>query len=111
MSSQPDTTHRIVVGIDASPPSIAALEWAAHQAELTGAKLEVLMMWEWPTSYGWSLPVPSEYDPEQDAAKALDERASRSHHPARRPRGPPGPPAGQGVTRSGPPRGRQPRSW
>ncbi|MGD0312590.1 MAG: universal stress protein [Acidimicrobiales bacterium] len=83
MSSQPDTTHRIVVGIDASPPSIAALEWAAHQAELTGAKLEVLMMWEWPTSYGWSLPVPSEYDPEQDAAKALDEALEpvRNEHP------------------------------
>jgi nucleotide-binding universal stress UspA family protein len=83
MSSQPDSTRRIVVGIDASPSSMAALEWAAHQAELTGATLDVLMMWELPTSYGWSLPVPSEYDPEHDAAKALDEALEpvRKGHP------------------------------
>jgi len=83
MSSQPETPQRIVVGIDISPASMAALEWAAHQAELTGATLEVLMTWEWPTSYGWSLPVPSGYDPEQDAAKVLDQALAplRKEHP------------------------------
>ncbi len=72
MSSQPDSSHRIVVGTDGSPSSTKAVEWAAHQAELTGAVLEVLMTWEWPASYGWSLPVPSEYDPAQDAEQALE---------------------------------------
>jgi nucleotide-binding universal stress UspA family protein len=70
--SSPATSPRIVVGVDGSPSSLAAVEWAVHQAELTGAGLEALMTWEWPTSYGWSLPVPSEYDPAHDAEASLD---------------------------------------
>ena len=77
MSSRPEATHRIVVGVDGSPSSMAALEWAANQAGLTGATLEVLMTWEWPTSYGWSIPIPSGYDPEHDSAKALDKMLKR----------------------------------
>jgi nucleotide-binding universal stress UspA family protein len=72
-STEPESTHRIVVGIDGSSTSIAALEWAAKQAEFTGATLEVMMTWEWPPSFGWSLPVPSDYDPGRDGAKVLDE--------------------------------------
>jgi nucleotide-binding universal stress UspA family protein len=82
MSSQPET-HRIVVGVDGSPSSMAALEWAANHAGLTGAILEVLMTWEWPASYGWSLPIPSGYDPQHDSAKALDKilKPVREGHP------------------------------
>lgn len=72
MSSQPET-HRIVVGIDGSPSSMAALEWAANYAGLTGATLEVLMTWEWPASYGWSIPIPAGYDLEGDCERALGE--------------------------------------
>jgi len=71
MSAEPEVEHRIVVGIDGSPSSIAALQWAANQAELTGASLEVLMAWEWPYAYGWS-PVPNDYDPARDSKKLLD---------------------------------------
>jgi nucleotide-binding universal stress UspA family protein len=76
-------THRIVVGIDGSPSSIAALDWAIHQAELTGATLDVLMTWEWPTSYGWSA-VPNDYDPAQDAETFLEDtlKSVRADHPA-----------------------------
>jgi nucleotide-binding universal stress UspA family protein len=70
MSTEPQTSHRIVVGIDGSPSSIAALEWAANQAELTGTALEVLMTWEWPYGYGWS-PVPNDYDVAHEAEKYL----------------------------------------
>jgi hypothetical protein len=59
--------------LDGSKSSIAALEWAASQAELTGAGLEVLMTWEWPTSYGMALAVPSEYDPTHESEKLLDD--------------------------------------
>ncbi len=72
MTPNSDTDHRIVVGTDGSPSSIAALEWAANQAQLTGAALEVLMTWEWPTSYGWSI-VPDNYDPTRDCEKVLAE--------------------------------------
>jgi nucleotide-binding universal stress UspA family protein len=60
MSSQPETSshppkgHRIVAGIDGSPASVTALEWAARQAEYTKSDLEVVAAWEWPTSFGWS---------------------------------------------------------
>jgi len=84
-STPPDTgsTHRIVVGVDGSDSSMAAVEWAAHQAELTGSTLEILMTWEWPTSYGWSPPVSGEYDPAHDAATALAEAVKpvRASHP------------------------------
>ena len=83
MSSQPDSSHRIVVGIDGSPASTKAVEWAARQAELTGAVLEVLVTWEWPTSYGWSLPVPTGYDPAHEAEQSLDKALEpiRKAHP------------------------------
>jgi nucleotide-binding universal stress UspA family protein len=71
MTTQPDTGHRIVVGVDGSEASVAAVAWAARQAELTGAVLEVVMTWEWPTSYGWSLPIPSGYDPAAESEKLL----------------------------------------
>ncbi len=62
--------HRIVVGVDGSVSSAAALEWAAHQASLTGALLEVVMAWEWPTVYGWS-PATAEYSPQGDCETLL----------------------------------------
>lgn len=62
--------ERIVAGTDGSPASIAALEWAARQAEFTGASLEVVAPWEWPTSYGWSF-LPDGYDPSGDLEKML----------------------------------------
>ena len=63
---------RVVVGIDGSPSSIAAAEWAARQAELTDAVLEVVMAWELPTSYGMSLPIPSDWDPDHDTGVLLE---------------------------------------
>jgi nucleotide-binding universal stress UspA family protein len=83
-STQAAATHRIVVGIDGSPTSAAVAEWAAHQAELTGADLEALMTWEWPTTYGWSLPVPSGYDPADDSETLLEQvlEPVREAHPS-----------------------------
>jgi nucleotide-binding universal stress UspA family protein len=74
---------RIVVGIDGSPPSLDALSWAARQAELTGAGLEVLMCWEWPSSYGWAVPVPDDFDPEGDVRRTLESALAplRTAHP------------------------------
>jgi nucleotide-binding universal stress UspA family protein len=64
--------HRIVVGIDGSTSSGATLEWAANQARLTGSNLEVLSTWEWPTSYGWTVPIPSDFDPRAEAANEVE---------------------------------------
>ena len=52
MTSASDSGHRhIVVGVDGSASSIAALNWAAHQAELTGTRLDAVTAWQWPSKY------------------------------------------------------------
>ena len=78
-----ESPHRIVVGIDGSDSSIAALCWAANQAESTGSGLEVIITWEWPTTVGWAPPFAADYTPEGDARRVLDEAVEkvRSTHP------------------------------
>ena len=74
---------RIVVGVDGSPSSQSALEWAADQAERTGSPLLAVTAWAWPTSYGTPLPIPSDFDPQADAERILEEAVApvRSAHP------------------------------
>ncbi len=43
---------RIVAGVDGSPPSINALRWATHQAELTGGTVDAVIAWEFPLGAG-----------------------------------------------------------
>lgn len=50
--------RRIVVGVDGSVPSKAALAWAVKQARLTGATVEAVIAWELPATYGYPVPVP-----------------------------------------------------
>lgn len=45
--------NKIVVGIDGSPSSVAALDWALDQAERTGATVEAITAWEYPAFYSW----------------------------------------------------------
>jgi nucleotide-binding universal stress UspA family protein len=77
---------RIVVGIDGSDSSVGALGWAARQAEMTGGALEVVMTWDWPISYGWTIPYPAGFDPSESAQRVLDETvaAVRKEHPGLR---------------------------
>jgi nucleotide-binding universal stress UspA family protein len=79
----PAAAGRIVAGIDGSKPSLEALRWAVRQAEVTGAVLEVLTTWEWPSSYGWAAATPEDYDPAGDAAAVLDQALAplRDRHP------------------------------
>ncbi len=70
MNSEPETAHRIVVGIDGSQSSLVALEWAIDYAERCGGNLDVLMTWEWPTAFGWST-LPNGFDPAHDAETLL----------------------------------------
>jgi nucleotide-binding universal stress UspA family protein len=83
MTSTPATGSRIVVGIDGSPSSLEALSWAGRQADLTAASLEVVMTWEWPSSYGWAVPVPDGFDPETEVRKTIAKAVApvRAAHP------------------------------
>ncbi|MFE7591451.1 universal stress protein [Kitasatospora sp. NPDC057512] len=55
--ASPARERRIVVGIDGSPPSKAALRWAVGQAVLTGATVHAVAAWEYPSLYGWFAPM------------------------------------------------------
>lgn len=48
-SPTPPTVRRIVVGVDGSPTADAALRWAAEEASVHGALLEVVTVWPWST--------------------------------------------------------------
>jgi nucleotide-binding universal stress UspA family protein len=84
MTTAPQTpSGRIVVGVDGSESSLDALSWAARQAAMTSASLEVVTTWEWPSSYGWAVPVPEDFDPETDVRRTLETTVAsvRTAHP------------------------------
>lgn len=64
----------ILVGVDGSECSIAALRWAAAQAKLTRSRLCALIAWEFPLTYGYPVTWPDGATPE-DIAKAVLEEA------------------------------------
>ncbi len=77
-------SHRIVVGVDGSEESLAALDWAAGMAEATSSTVEVIAAWEWPTRYGVALVLPSNYDPVTDAEVMVSRavKVVQEDHPA-----------------------------
>ncbi len=76
---------RIVVGVDGSPSSRAALRWAVRQAALTASTVEAVIAWHYPAmygGYGW-VPV-SAADPisfDEIAAKVITEAVTESVDP------------------------------
>jgi nucleotide-binding universal stress UspA family protein len=63
---------KIVVGVDGSDSSKAALAWGIRQARLTGAPLQVVMTWEYPMTYGWVVPLPDGLDMAAEGSAELD---------------------------------------
>jgi nucleotide-binding universal stress UspA family protein len=51
---------QIVVGVDGSPGSRAALRWAVGQARLTGATVRAITVWGYPTGHEWTA-LPTNY--------------------------------------------------
>ncbi|GAA2512892.1 universal stress protein [Winogradskya humida] len=66
--------RRIVVGVDSSSGSKAALRWALAQAALSGSTVEAVAAWQSPAmttyAYGWS---PAEFD--DSSVRTLTEKA------------------------------------
>ncbi|GGN79760.1 universal stress protein [Streptomyces albiflavescens] len=60
--------RRVVVGVDGSPSSDAALRWAVRYAGLLGATVEAVTAWELPGLYGWSAPA-VDTDVDEDEAR------------------------------------------
>jgi nucleotide-binding universal stress UspA family protein len=68
----PNDTQHIVVGVDGSEPSRAALRWAIDYAALVGAPVEAVMAWSYPVNYGVA-GLPTDWSPEADALAVLDQ--------------------------------------
>jgi len=111
-----DDSARIVVGVDGSAASKEALRWAARQAALTRANLDVVIAWRPPVTYGYAVET-SDADFEGRARETIDSLVSEvlgsdvptsvrtsvtEGHPA---------PVLIEAARGGPARGRQPWPW
>jgi nucleotide-binding universal stress UspA family protein len=70
---QDEKEHRIVVGVDGSPSSKAALAWAIRQAGLTGAVVEAAIAWRYPGLYGYPAPIADDADYEALATKVVSD--------------------------------------
>ena len=85
IDSAPEATHppasggRLVVGLDGSAGSLAALRWAAQEARLHGGAVHAVMAWQHPQAYGaaniWGLGMDPSLDAETLLASATAEAA------------------------------------
>lgn len=69
-----DAPEVVVVGVDGSADSAAAVTWAGRYAKATGARVRIVTAWEWPVNFG----APVMYDnfaPMEDA-KTIAEKAA-----------------------------------
>jgi nucleotide-binding universal stress UspA family protein len=74
-----DANHLIVVGVDGSESSKAALAWAIRQARLTGAEVLAVTAWPYPDEYGYPVtmpPIPWEKVATRVVAAAISEVAA-----------------------------------
>ncbi|MFB7596163.1 universal stress protein [Streptomyces sp. NPDC056160] len=74
-SSEPEP--RVVVGVDGSPSSYAALRWAVRYARLVGGVVETIHAWDTPSDVGWTGPaIDPEFDLEQARERFAEELSS-----------------------------------
>jgi nucleotide-binding universal stress UspA family protein len=64
-------TGKIVVGVDGSAASKAALRWAVAQARLTGSEVEAVIAWHPLIVFGMALPMGDDFDVEGTAQTVL----------------------------------------
>ena len=62
---------RIVVGVDGSPESKAALRWAGAMARRSGAIVDAVTVWSIPVTFGWDSAGLYGIDWKADAEKSL----------------------------------------
>ncbi|MFC6238057.1 universal stress protein [Longivirga aurantiaca] len=64
------SSGHVIVGVDASPASKAALRWAADHAVARGLSLEAVAVWEIPATFGWV--GEEDLDPTEAARRGLE---------------------------------------
>lgn len=73
-------TGRIVVGVDGSHGSRAALEWAIGEAQVRASSVHIVVVWQYPratSSSAWGLGMDPSPDVQEAVAAASAEVASR----------------------------------
>ena len=80
-ATKTEQAPRIVVGVDGSASSLAALRWAVHQAGLTGGTVDAVVAWRMPpamTGFGFApVAVAEGSEMQQTAKRALDRAVSK----------------------------------
>jgi nucleotide-binding universal stress UspA family protein len=75
MPAQADSKGpRIVAGVDGSPSSLSALRWAIRQASLTGATVDAVIAWHYPSlaaSSGYEIAVAGDDPGFQEIAEKI----------------------------------------
>ena len=64
MASNSESGQVVVVGVDGSDPSVAALSWASRYGAATGATVRAVRVWHYPTAAG--LPPGKTPEPVED---------------------------------------------
>ncbi|MET8946873.1 universal stress protein [Streptomyces sp. NPDC004542] len=62
---------KVVVGVDGSESSYAALRWAVRYAGLVGGTVDAVSVWELPGRYGWSAPAVDMDVDEEEARRRM----------------------------------------
>jgi nucleotide-binding universal stress UspA family protein len=77
-------SQRIIVGVDGSKHSREALGWAVRQARITDARLDVIGVWSWASTWGY-VPM-GDSDPIAATGQMLDETIAAEVEPRDLPR-------------------------
>jgi nucleotide-binding universal stress UspA family protein len=76
-------TPLVVVGVDDSADSMAALRWADRYCQATGASLRVVVAWQWAVAYGYPMTFEG-YNPAADAARVAEKAVTELSLPRER---------------------------
>jgi len=83
MSGEGSGQELVVVGVDGSAESVAALRWAARYATATGARVQAVLAWHYPGAAGGPpmgiAPEPVHDQTEAQMHKALDEAITKAY--------------------------------
>lgn len=83
MNGEGSGQELVVVGVDGSAESVAALRWAARYATATGARMRALLAWHYPAAAGQApvgvAPEPIRAQTEAQMHEALDAAIAKAY--------------------------------